>query len=373
MFYWFLYDPFTMAALFIAYIVGFIAVTIIASRIAPKVASRISNRFGLYTSMTITGLAIIIGSLAAIYVIYYMLEAAGIIIGLEALLFFIILMNLATWLLSPWMINLFYGAKRDEYLQRIVDRVAHRAGLKPPRAVVVEGPPNAFAYGNILSGRYVAVTSGMLELASEEELEAVIGHELGHHKHRDNAVMLLFGIFPSIIYFLGIMLIRVGLWSGMYRLSGRRDSGGGGGLLLVLIGLFAVIVSIIVQVLVLAFSRLREYYADAHGAYVAGARNMQRALTKLYLYYESNHRVKPVVEHSKLRTLFIYALTDAVAEPLVPYTHGWRHWSGNIDHIIEKLKKQPVNPSAEIFMSHPPIPKRLRFLDRVAAGIERIH
>ncbi len=373
MFYWFLYDPKTLTALLVAYVVGFAAVTILASKIAPRVASRISGRFNLYTSMTITGIAIFIGSLAAVYVIYYVLAALDILVSVEALLFFIVVMNLSTWLLSPWLIKLLYGARPDEYLQGVVDRVARRAGMKPPRAVVVSGPPNAFAFGNTLSGRYVAVTDSLLGMVNESELEAVIGHELGHHKHRDNALMLLFGIFPSIIYFLGVMLIRAGIWSSVSRLSGRRDSGGGGGLLLVLVGIFAVLVSIVIQILVLAFSRLREYYADAHGAYVAGARQMQRALAKLHLYYESNSDVKPVVQQSKLRTLFIYALTDAVAEPLIPYHYGYRRFRESIDHVIETLKHAEVNPSAEVFMSHPPIPKRLRFLDRIEVREEPIH
>ncbi len=367
-----LYDPYTMMALFIAYIFGLLVINLLAARIAPKVAEKITSRLSLHASMLLTALIIVIGSLAAIYVIYYMLYAIGYMIHIETLLFFVAMMNIFTWLLSPWLINLMYGARRDEELQRIVDEVARSAGMKPPKAVVVNGPPNAFAYGNFLSGKYVAVTKGMLGLVDASELRAVIGHELGHHRHRDTVIMLILGIFPSLIYFLGIMLIRFGLWSSVSRLSGRRSSGGSSGLLLVLVGIVAVIISFVIQVLVLAFSRLREYYADAHGAYVAGSRNMQRALAKLHLYYSERDEERMMVDHSKLRTLFIYALTEAVANPFYSHRGGWRiHRS--IDRVIEELKRERVNPAVEVFMSHPPIPKRLRFLDKIARREEIIH
>ncbi len=374
MFWLWLYDPFTMTIVFIAYIIGFLGITLLASKLAPKIASSISNKLNLYSAMLVSALTIIIGSLASIYILYYLMSSVGIELSLMGLLFFIIMINLFTWLLSPWLINLMYGASPNEELQQIVNEVSRRAGIKPPKAVVVRGPPNAFAYGNIFTGRYVAVTTGMLDIVDKRELEAVIGHELGHHKHKDNAIMLLFGIFPSIIYYLGIILIRAGILGGVSRLSERRESGSGG-LFLVLIGAIAILLSMVIQVLVLAFSRLREYYADAHGAYVSGAKNMQRALAKLHLYYEYNDEMKHYIDNSKLRTLFIYAFTEAIANPFyspIPYRRR-RIVVEDIDHLIESLKQQPIDPAKEVFMSHPPIPKRLRFLDRVEKGIEKIH
>jgi len=374
MFWLWLYDPFTMTIVFIAYIVGLAGITFAASKLAPRIARSISNKLSLYSAMLFSALTIIVGSLASIYILYYLMSSIGIELSLMRLLFFVVSINLLTWLLSPWLINLMYGASPNEELQRIVNEVSKRAGIKPPKAVVVRGPPNAFAYGNIFAGRYVAVTTGMLDIVDKRELEAVIGHELGHHKHKDNAIMLLFGIFPSIIYYLGIILIRAGILGGVSRLSERRE-GGGGGLFLVLIGAIAILLSMVIQVLVLAFSRLREYYADAHGAYVSGAKNMQRALAKLHLYYEYNDEMKHYIDNSKLRTLFIYAFMEAIANPFyspTPYRKR-RIIIEDIDHLIESLKQQPIDPTKEVFMSHPPIPKRLRFLDQVETGIERIH
>jgi heat shock protein HtpX len=356
------YDPLFMVSMFIAYIVGFIALNIIASFIAPSVARKLSGKLSFYSSMYIAASIVFLGGFISLYMIWYVLEYLGYAVSLIGLLIFVIILNIITYLMSPMLINVFYGARRDPELQRIVDDAARRAGLKPPKAVIVEGPPNAFAYGNFLTGKYVAVTTGMLNIVSKDELLAVIGHELGHHKHRDNFIMLFMGIIPSLLYYLGLILIRYGIVGGYSR---DERSSGNQGLLLLLIGIGAILLSLIIQIFILAFSRLREYYADAHGARIAGAKPMQRALAKLHLYYSNNEEAKNYIDTSKLKTLFIYALIDAIAHPFYHYGPYRRISYYDIDEVIEELKRESVDPSREILSSHPPIPKRLRFLDRV--------
>ena len=85
--------------------------------------------------------------------------------------------------------------------------------------------PNAFAYGSPLTGNRVAVTQGLLKSLNEGEVEAVIGHELGHLKHRDVQVMMVVSFLPALFYYLGFSLML----SGMYR--GRRNDSGGSALI----------------------------------------------------------------------------------------------------------------------------------------------
>ncbi|RLG80169.1 MAG: protease [Thermoprotei archaeon] len=372
-----IYDPLTMIAMIVAYAVGYAALLFIASIIAPRVAKKLTNKFSLYSSMAIAMATILVSGLAGIFIISWILvQVSGLTLGFVwGLVLFIVIMNVFTYLVSPYMINLMYGAEYSYELQEIVNRVASRAGIKkPPKAVIVRGPPNAFAYGNFITGKYVAITTGMLKIVNQKELEAVIGHELGHHRHKDTVIMLLLGIIPSVLYYLGIVLIRAGLLGGA---ASSKDRRGGGGLPVLLVGIGAIVLSFILQILVLAFSRLREYYADAHGALVAGNKNMQRALAKLYLYYDRYERAQEYIRESKLRTLFIYALLDALANPLVPYIryygyHGLDRLDRHIDvdKAIEEIKRRKVHPAVELLSSHPPIPKRLAFLDRVV--IERV-
>jgi heat shock protein HtpX len=85
-----------------------------------------------------------------------------------------------------------------------VQRLAAAAGMeKPPKAYVAEiDIPNAFAFGSPLTGPMVAVTRRLAESLPREEVEAVIGHELGHIRHRDVAFMMAVSIIPAIIYYI---------------------------------------------------------------------------------------------------------------------------------------------------------------------------
>lgn len=355
----------------IAYVVGFVIMLVLASTVAPWIAKRVSNRFSLKTSMVILGGITIIAGISGIAITGFILaEFLGAELTSSLILWmvvFVIVMNFITYLLSPYLINLMYGARRDEQLQKVVNEVASKLGIKnPPKAVVVRGPPNAFAYGNFLTGRYVAVTTEMLNLVDENELKAVVGHELGHHIHRDNAIMLFMGIIPSVLYFLGVTLIRIGILSSVARLSRDRESRGGGGIFFILAGFIAIIVSFIVQIIVLAFSRLREYYADSAGAMATSPRAMQRALARLHIYYSRFNIAREFVANSKMKTLFLYALTETITNPFYSYSRGFKDSSTvDIDSVIDELKRQDTGGVQEFLSSHPPIPKRIRFLDSI--------
>jgi heat shock protein HtpX len=366
---WLFYTPSLLLTLIVAYILGFTVMLIGAGYIAPRVAKRVAGRFSLQASMVILGLIVILAGIAGIGIItYILLDIVGVEITagfIISILVLVLVLNMITYILSPLLINMMYGAKRDPQLQRVVDDVARTLGFsKPPRAVIVEGPPNAFAYGNFMAGKYIAVSRSLMAITTPEELRAVIGHELGHHKHRDNAIMLFMGLIPSILYFLGVTLVRIGIISGYTRtLYSRKREGGGGGLVLVLAGIAAIIISFIVQILVLAFSRLREYYADSAGAYATSPRAMQRALARLHVYYRGAPRAREEISGSKLKALFIYAFTEAYASPFYSYTPLVDPRSVDIDKVVEELKRAKTEDISEFFSTHPPIPKRIRSLE----------
>ncbi len=366
---WLWWDPFTLAVVFAGYLLGWLALVALASRVAPRLASSAAGRLGLHAAMLLTAAVVVLGGLAAIAGVYYAALRAGVELPLGLIVAFAAAGNLLSYLAAPWIINWSMGARPDPGLQRLVDEAAARAGMRPPRAVLVEGPPNAFAYGNFLAGRYVAVSRSLYQMLPEDELLAVIGHELGHHRHRDVVLMLLLGMVPSILYYMGVTLIRLGLWGGW---SSDREQRGSP-VYLAAVGAAAVALSFLLQVAVLAFSRLREYYADAHGAAVAGARSMQRALARLHLYYTGTPHAREELErHSSLKALFIYALLEAAAEPFYSPWRSRGAW-GDIDRVVETLKRMEADPLQELLSSHPPIPKRLRFLDRLARGEERVN
>lgn len=358
--------------LLLIYVLGFAIILIAASYLAPRIARRFSARLSLQASMLILGLIIIVSGLAGIgliaYILLTFLEVPFTMDLIMSIIAMVLLLNVITYAISPLIINLSYGARPSPELQQIVNEVSQKLGFsKPPRAVVVNTPPNAFAYGNILFGRYVAVSESLKEITRPEELRAIIGHELGHHKHRDNTIMLLMGLIPSVLYFLGVLMIRVGFITGYARAYYNRRREGGGGLLLVVVGFLAILLSFIVQVLILAFSRLREYYADSAGAFATSRRDMQRALARIHLYYNYNRAALDSISTSKLRALFIYAFTEAYANPFyrsIPVVRDVRNI--DIDSVVEELKRARIDELSDIFSTHPAIPKRIRFLETIA-------
>ncbi len=283
----------------------------------------------LRISMINTALAVIGGAVIILLIVAEVLGIKSLLVLSYIALGFAVVPAIVSWLFAPAVINAVYGARPDPELQELVNDVARRAGIKPPKAVLVpEQYPNAFAYYSPIYGSYVAVTEGLLRISNEDEVRAVIGHELGHLKHKDVTLMLLLGIVPTFIYFLGRMLLFSALLGG----GEREERGGGGGGLLALIGILIMAASVLIELGVLAFSRLREYFADAHGAKVTSPFTMISALRRLDAFYRTFPRVRAVVDHSKLRTLFIYAFTS------------------------------PFMDLSEVLATHPPIHKRILFL-----------
>lgn len=335
-------------------IIGYVVMFILAAFVAPKVANKFSGKFSLFVSMLIiASLVIGIFSLVLAAIISISSHALRSSIPIASIIFtvtiLVVISNLLIYIFSPLLINLMHGCEKDQKLQRIVDDVKNKLKYKGKlNAVVTKGfsLPNAFAYGNFIFGKYVAVTPGMINLTNEDELKAVIGHEIGHHIHRDNAIMLLFGLLPALLYYLGYFLFRAGLFSSSRRREGSSNA------ILAIIGIVAMLTSFIVQILVLAFSRLREYYADTIGAKSSGKTNMQSSLIKIHYYYKGDVESIQRLKDSSFKTLFIYAFTNALANPLS-------------EMEIEKVKKEKYSAIEEFLSSHPPIPKRLIFLDKL--------
>ena len=186
-------------------ILGYVFMFILASTIAPKVASKFSGRFSLYFSMFLLSVLIISSFSLVLFLVIYFLNIK---FSLFNLILSVVLINVAVYLISPILIKLLFNAKEDKKLQKIVDEVKEKLGYKGKLiALKASNLPNVFAFGNFIFGKYIAIADSLEKMLDEKELKAVVAHEIGHHMHKDNAVMLLFGIFPSIIYYIGYNLL----------------------------------------------------------------------------------------------------------------------------------------------------------------------
>jgi heat shock protein HtpX len=198
-----------------------------------------------------------------------------------------------------------------------VERLTQKIGIPMPKIYVIPSEsPNAFATGRNPSHASVAVTHGILGLLTDEELEGVLAHELGHVNNRDILISSVAATLAGAI----TMLSRFGFFFG----GGSRERRGGG-----LTGLLMLIVAPIAATMIqLAVSRSREYEADATGAHFTGnPYALASALQKLDTYA----RRVPMQASPSTAHLFII-------QPLLGINFG------------------------ALFSTHPPIAKRIERL-----------
>ncbi len=267
----------------------------------------------------LTGLFIVIGDLLG--------GRAGVVIAF----IFALGMNFFSYFFSDKIALAMYRAKpvseeEAPELYSIVKTLCERANLPMPRLYIIpQAAPNAFATGRDPKHAAVAVTEGALELLSREELMGVLGHELGHIKHRDILISTIASTIAGAIMFLADMIRWAAIFGG---LSGDDDEHP---IILIAMAIVAPFAAMLIQ---LAISRAREYEADRAGAIYSGnPLYLASALEKLDAYAKQiPFRGNPATEN-----LFI------------------------------------VNPfSAKgimtLFSTHPPIEERIRRLREMAAN-----
>src|SRR5207302_8293546 len=195
-------------------------------------------------------------------------------------LFFI----LFEWLISPFIVRWAIRSREpvtqesNPWLYQVVQELTHQAGVPMPRVwVSQDSSPNAFVFGRTVSSSELVVTQALLQQLNQDEIRAVLAHEIGHLRHRDVVIVTLMSAIPLIAY----VIARFGFE--MMR-SGVRTRGKGGQAVLVIIlsAVASYAVYLVTQMLVLYLSRTREYYADAYsGAATRDPHRLASALTKI--------------------------------------------------------------------------------------------
>jgi heat shock protein HtpX len=160
-------------------------------------------------------------------------------------------------------------------LHEIVRTLAQRAGIPTPNVYLIpEQAPNAFATGRNPSHAAVAVTAGLMQVLSKEELAGVLAHELGHVKNRDTLIMTVAATLAGAL----TMLARFGMLTGGARSSDDRGRGGNPLLTMVAV-MLAPVAAALIQ---MAISRSREFLADDAGAELTGhPLDLAQALRKI--------------------------------------------------------------------------------------------
>lgn len=190
--------------------------------------------------------------------------------GMIIALIFAAIMNLTTYWFSDKIVLAMYRAQPikesdNPRLYSLVRQTATKANLPMPRVYIIPTQtPNAFATGRNPKHAAVAVTSGILKILDEDELEGVISHEMAHVRNRD----ILTGSIVATIAGAISVLAHMAQWGAIFGgFGGRDDEGrGGGGLGLLVMAIVAPLAALLIQ---MAISRSREYSADQTGAKIS--------------------------------------------------------------------------------------------------------
>ena len=252
--------------------------------------------------------------------------------GATTAFLFALVMNLGAYWFSDKLVLAMYRAKplseaEAPQVYRAVREIATRERIPMPKLYWLPTvTPNAFATGRSPRHASVAVTSGLLEIMSEEELKGVLAHELSHVKNRDTLIMSIAAAVAGAISMLASWA-RWGLMFGGNREDDRRS--GNAVLQLVALVIIAILAPLAAMLIQLAISRTREYGADETGARLTGnPHGLASALEKL------DAAVK--------------------AHPLPNANPATAHL-----FIVNPLRADAI---AKLFSTHPPIEERVRRL-----------
>jgi len=262
------------------------------------------------------------------------LDEQGVNLNLNSLLIFAAVFgfggSLISLMISKWTAKRMTGAKvitqpsgaMEQWLVSTVKAQAQQAGIKMPEVAIYDAPDvNAFATGPGRNNSLVAVSSGLLNSMSQDEAEAVLAHEISHVANGD---MITLALIQGVVNTFVIFLSRV-IGHTVDRVVFKNERGHGIAFWVTTI-IAEVVLGILASIIVMWFSRQREFRADAGGASLAGKQKMIAALQRLQ---------------------------QSVKQPHLPDQLAAFGISGGIGQGMKRL-----------FMSHPPLEERIAALQR---------
>ncbi|MBM4176763.1 MAG: zinc metalloprotease HtpX [Ignavibacteria bacterium] len=243
-------------------------------------------------------------------------------------------MNFISYWFSDKIVLSMYRAreiseKEAPKLFRMVQKLVQNNNMPMPKVYVMENPtPNAFATGRNPQNAAVAVTTGILQILHDDELEGVLAHELAHVNHRDILIGTIVATLVGTITFIA----RMAGWTMMFSGGDRDRRGAGEAITSLVLMIVAPIAAMMIQ---MAISRSREFYADEGGARISGKPlSLASALGKL----EQAAQLRPMA-HAGPSSAHLF--------------------------IVNPLRGNSI---FKLFSTHPPIEDRIQRLKLIAQG-----
>jgi len=323
--------------------------------------------FGMYALLTL--LLIIIVELTGLA------PAWALMIGIGVALFHFLLgpflMDLSLRFL--YRIKWVQPSELPQHLEKFISDVCRKKNINFPRmGIILDGSPNAFTYGHHPNNARIVLTQGLLDLLTEEEVETVTAHEIGHVVHWDMLVMTLAQLVPLILYYIYRTLIEM-------RSRGKEDKSAAARLV---IAMAAYILYIISEYIVLWFSRIREYYADRFSGEITNRPSrLASALVKIGYGLAGDDSLGNKAKAEKrtgalaaIGPLGIFDGRTANILAISGYSSPAQKMEGEINKetLKDAAKWDLWNPWAtyyELHSTHPLIAKRLKFLGNQARAL----
>ena len=296
-------------------------------------------------------------------IIYAVVSMISYSLGIGNFYFYLIVslvMMFVQYMLGPklveWSMRVKYIKENENpRLHKMIEELARKALIPTPRIGIAQiSIPNAFAFGRGIRDGRICVTEGILKLLDEEELRAVVGHEMSHIKNRDVLTIMILSVIPMILYRIAWQFLFYG---------DRRNKQGNAAL----VGLIAFIFYFLTNLLVLYASRIREYFADK-GSVDLGNNPSCLASALYKLVYGAARTPKEAIKDVEgLKAFFVNDPSRAVAE-FKDLRELDMDKSGSISiEELESLRSREIKPGfgdrmLELLSTHPNMLKRIKRL-----------
>lgn len=298
--------------------------------------------------LTLAGLYFL---LAAVILFVCLVSNIPVLIGLAICAAIVIIQFLISPFITDLSMKWFYKAKFDhelpDYLNKFIDEVCKKYKMKRPRmGYIDDGSPNAFTYGHTKNNARIILTRGIFELLDEEEVKAVVAHEMGHATHYDMLFMTVAELVPIIMYAIYEATIK------------NYDSSDSDSSKAAIFGVIAYILYIISNYIVLFLSRTREYYADAFSIEETKNPNaLANALVKIGFGLITNKSTDN--KHSTQNIGALGLFDSKSSKSLIVMTNNNKDDKTRIKNAMKWEMWNPWAKWFELNSTHPLISKRL--------------
>ena len=287
--------------------------------------------------------------LAAVIILITLITGTPVIYGIGISIIILIIQFFVSPYITDLSMKWFYKAdfNRDVplYLEEFIKEVCTNNSMNYPRmGYIDDGAPNAFTYGHTKNDARIILTRGIFELLTEEEVKAVVGHELGHASHYDMLFMTVAQLVPLVLYAI----------YDIFKDSGNDDDNSK----TQLIAFIAYIFYVISNYIVLALSRTREYYADSFS--IDETKNPNALASALVKIGYGLSTAQTNAKHSAAKSNALGIFDSKTSKSLV--ISSMENNQISKDHIKQAMKWEQWNIWAkwyELNSTHPLISKRL--------------